>query len=164
LIEEQLKILKFMTEMTGHVDMNEFASKTGFTSTQIMQDMQSLSKEGFLKKVGSGFTITEKGKNAIKAVAALPANERFNFYFAVDQPTSVSAGSISEFYDGIEKVNAASLEFHLERGDFENWFRTAIGETGMADEFVKMKKAGLKCEDLRKTIAKALEGRYSLKG
>ena len=81
-----MKILKFMNEMTGHVDMSEFAKKTGLTSTQIAQDMQSLAKDGYLKKVGGGFTITAKGKDALKATAVLPSNLRFEFYLLFVNP------------------------------------------------------------------------------
>jgi hypothetical protein len=163
LIEEQMKILKLMSEMTSRIDMTEFSKKMGLTTNQIMLQMQALAKDGFLKKVGGGFGITEKGKIAVKAYAPVPWDMRFNFYLAIGQPAGVSAGSIKEFHDLALKVDAASLEFHLGRDDFENWFRNAAGDAGFADEFVKMKKGGvLKGEDLRKTIAKATETRYSL--
>ena len=162
MIEEQMKILKLMSEMTGRTDINEFAKKMGLTSNQIMLQMKVLAKEGSLKKVGGGFAITEKGKTAIKAHALVPWNMRFTFYLAIGQPTGVSAGSIKEFHELALKVNAASLEFHLGRGDFENWYRTAAGDAGFADELAKMKKTTLKGEELRKAIAQAAETRYSL--
>jgi predicted transcriptional regulator len=162
LIEEQIKILKFMSEMTGRVDMNEFAKKIELNSSQLIQHMQELAKEGYLKKVGGGFAITEKGKNALKATAPVPWNMRFNFYITIGQPTGASAGSIKEFHDLALKVNVASLEFHLSRGDFENWFRNAAGDAGFADELAKIKKTVLTGEELKKAIAKAAEDRYSL--
>ncbi len=161
MIEEQTKILKFMNEMTGHVDMIEFANKTGLTSSQIGENMQVLAKQGFLRKVGGGFTITEKGKKALKAFVSLPVNMRFNFYFAVGNPMGVSAGSVKEFHTLVSKLNVVSVEFHLVRGDFENWFRTAVGDAAVADELAKIKKADLKGEDLRKAVVKALESKYA---
>ena len=151
-----------MSEMTGRVDMNEFAKKMGLTSSQIVQNMQELAKEGLLKKVGGGFALTEKGKNALKTAAPVPENVRFKFYVSIDQPTSESAGTIKEFYDLALKVDVASLEFHLGRDDFENWFRNAVGDAGFADELVKIKKLDLEGEELRKAIAKAAQARYSL--
>ncbi len=148
--------------MTDRIDMNEFAKRIGLTSSQILQHMHELTKEGFLRKVGGGFAITEKGRNALKATTAVPWNMRFNFYLALDQPTGVSAGIIKEFHDLTLKVNEVSLEFHLNRGDFENWFRSATGDPGFADELAKIKKTELTGEDLRKAIAKAAELRYSL--
>ena len=157
-----MKILKLMNEMTGHVDMNEFAKKTGIASNKIVQHMQELAKEGFLKKVGGGFTITGKGKNTLRAIVPLPLNMRFNFYVTLGQPTGESAGSIKEFHDLVSQVNVASLEFHIVRGDFEKWFRTAVGERGLADEFAKISKTCLKGEDLKKSIVKAIEAKYAL--
>ena len=162
LIEEQTKILKFMNEMTGHVDMNEFAKKTDLIPIQIGENMQVLAKQGFLRKVGGGFSITEKGKRALKAVTSLPVNLRFNFYFAVGHPMGVSAGTVKEFHALVSKLNIVSIEFHLARGDFENWFRTAVDDVALADELAKIKKTELTGEDLRKAIVKALEVKYSL--
>ncbi len=72
LIEEQMKILKFMNEMTARTDMNEFAHKMDLTPNQILQDMQDLAKEGFLKKVGGGYAITDKGKDSSKSSCNRP--------------------------------------------------------------------------------------------
>ena len=151
-----------MNEMTGHIDMNEFAKKTGLTSSQIGENMQALAKRGFLRKVQGGFTITEKGKKALNAATSLPVNLRFGFYFAVGHPLGVSAGSIKEFYTLVSKLNVVSVEFHLTKGDFENWFRTAVGDEALADELAKIKEKDLKGEDLRKAVVKALEAKYPL--
>jgi hypothetical protein len=162
LIEDQLKILKFMSEMTGHIDSSEFAKKTGLTTSQIAQHMQALAIGGFLKKVGGGYTLTEKGKNALKATTPVPWNMRFNFYIGIGQPTGVSAGSVKEFHDSVSTVNSVSLEFHLHRGDFENWFQSAVGDTAFAQELAKIRKMELKDEALRKALLKAIESIYSL--
>jgi DNA-binding Lrp family transcriptional regulator len=162
LIETQMKILKFMSEMTTRTDMNEFAHKMGLTSNQIMQDMQELAKDGFLKKIGSGYAITEKGKTALKAAATVPESMRFQFYESLGNPTGLSAGSIREFHDIALKVDSASLEFHLYRGDFENWFRAAINDKAFADELATIKKTELKGEELKKAIAKATSLKYNL--
>ncbi len=162
MIDEQLKILKFMNEMTGHVDIKDFAKKTGLTASQIAEHMQALAKEGFLRRVGAGYSLTDKGKTAIKAASPVAWNMRFNFYIGIGQPTGVSAGSVKEFHDLASSVNSVSLEFHLYRGDFENWFRSTVGDTTFADELVKIGKTEVKGEDLRKAIAKAIEERYDL--
>ncbi len=146
--------------MTGHVDINEFARRLGSSSAQIMQQMQTLAKAGFLKKVGGGFAITEKGKDILKATKVVPSNMRFDFYLTIGQPAGVYAASVKEFHDVVSAVSTISLQFHLYRGDFENWFQNVIGDAGFADEFVKIKATGLKDEELRRAIVKALELRY----
>ncbi len=162
MIDEQVKILKFMSEMTTRTDTNEFARKVDLAPAQLMQQMQELAKQGYLKKVGAGFAITDKGKKAITSLAQVPEDLKFQFYLELGKPTNLHARSVAEFYDDVLKVEALSLEFHLYRGDFENWFRTSVGDSPFADELSKVKKKNLMCEDLRKALAKALEQRYSL--
>ena len=157
-----MKILRFMNEMTGRVDMNEFAERTGIESHQILSLMQELAKIGLLRKVGRGFAITEKGKNALKATSPLPWDKRFDFFVAINHPTGVSAAKVSEFYNLASSVAASSLEFHLDRGDFENWFRTSVGDPAFVDDLAKIKELSLKGEELRTALSKALQKRYSL--
>ncbi len=151
-----------MSEMTGAVDMNEFAKKTGLAPKVILSNMQALAKEGELKRVGSGFALTDKGKMALKAAAPVAWNMRFNFYVAIGQPTGVSAGSVKEFYELAAKVNEASMEFHISRGDFENWFKSSVGDPAFSEEIAKIKEKGLKGEELRKAVLKSVEDRYFL--
>jgi hypothetical protein len=79
----------------------------------------------------------------------------------IAQPTGLLAKTVKDFYELVQQVDVASLEFHLYRGDFENWIRTACDDTAFADELASMKKAQLKGENLRKEITKAAEARYA---
>ncbi len=162
LIEAQMKILKFMSEATGHTDMNEFARKMGLTPGQAVEHVHELAKSGFVKKVGNGYTITEKGKIALKLSALLPSDKKFSFYFGIDKPTGLSAGSIEEFYNIVSKIDASSLEFHLYRGDFESWVRTVLNDIELADRLICVREAEVKGENLRKAIQMALDDRFSL--
>ncbi len=151
-----------MNELVGRVDMSEFAKKVGLTSTEILQQMHELAQDGYLRKAGGGFAITEKGKNALKPYKTVPENMRFTFYVAVGEPTAESAGSIKEFYDQAAKVNALSLEFHLSRGDFECWFQEAMADADFAKELASLKSKDLKGEELRKALLEALATKSSL--
>lgn len=155
-----MKILKFMTEATGRIDMNAFAHKMDLPSSQMMEQVHQMLKAGFLKKVSSGYTITEKGKNALKSDVPVPATMNFHFYNAIGQPNGASAATIREFYTQITKADVTCLEFHLFRGDFENWVREAVNDAFFADELAKIKKTGLKNEDLRKAIIRVAQTRY----
>lgn len=162
LIEAQMRILKFMSEATGHTDMNEFARKMGLTPSQAVEHVHELAKAGFVKKVGNGYTITEKGKIALKLSALVPSDKRFSFYVGIDKSTGLSAGSIEEFYNIVSKIDVSSLEFHLYRGDFENWVRTVFNDTELVDRLTCVKEAEVKGENLRKAIQMALDDRFSL--
>jgi predicted transcriptional regulator len=160
MIDEQFRILKFMSEMTARTDTNAFSQKMGLTSAQLVHYMHELVKQGYLKKVGEGFAMTEKGKKALKSVKPLPENLRFQFYIAVGEPTNLHAASVKEFHDHVLKVDAVSLEFHVYRGDFENWFQTAVSDAAFSEELSKLKKKNLRGEELRKALTKAIEAEF----
>jgi hypothetical protein len=161
MIDEQLRILKFMNEMTTRTDTNAFAQKVGLTSAQLMQHMQELVKLGYLKKVGEGFAMTGKGKKILKATKPLHHDLKFHFYIEVGKPTNLYAINVKEFRDHVLKVDAASVDFHVHRGDFENWFLTAFGDKAFAEELSKLKKKNLHGEELRTALIKAIEDEFS---
>jgi predicted transcriptional regulator len=159
-MEERLKVLKIMSEATSRMNMNEFAGMVGLNPSQIIEHMQELAKEGFLRKVDGGYGMTEKGRGALKAFAPVPKDMEFHFYIGIAQPTGLLANTIKDFYEIVQQIDVASLEFHFYRGDFENWIRTACDDVAFADELANIKKVQLKGENLRKEIAKAAKARY----
>jgi predicted transcriptional regulator len=160
LMEERLKVLKVMNEATSRMNLNEFARRVGLNPNQTVEHMQELVKVGLLRKVDGGYSITEKGRFALRAFAPVPNDMEFHFYTGIGQPTGLSSKTIKDFYELVKQVDVASLEFHLYRGDFENWIRTACNDAAFADELASMKKAQLKGENLRKEIIKATGARY----
>lgn len=160
--QEQIKILKTMNEATNRMDLTMFAQAVNLNPNQAIAEVQELAKEGFLRKVGGGFGLTEKGKNAIKAYVTVSADMAFNFYGGIDKPLGFSAHSLAEFYGVIKTVFSDSLEFHLYRGDFENWLRDVCKDAELAEAFGVLKAEGLKGEDLRKELLKAIDTKYGV--
>ena len=158
--EESLKGLQVMNEVTSRTDLNGFAQMVGLTPTQTIEQIQELLNEGFVRKSGGGYGITEKGKSAIKAFAQVPDEANFHFYTGMGQPTEFKAGSIQSFYAAVKQVPAESLAFHLSRGDFENWMRGEIQDAALADELAKIKSAGSEGEALRKELLDVIEAQY----
>jgi DNA-binding Lrp family transcriptional regulator len=161
LMEERLKVLKVMNEVTSRLDLKEFARMVGLNPNQTIEHMQELVKAGLVRKVGGGYGITEKGRSALKALAPVPRDMEFQFYTGIGQPTGFAAKSLKDFYETVKQVAVDSLEFHLYRGDFENWIRVVFKDAAFADEFKNMKKMQLKGENLRREIIKAAEARYA---
>ena len=159
-MEERLKVLKVMNEVTSRLDLNEFARMVGLNPNQTIEHMQELVKAGLVRKAGSGYGITEKGRVTLKAFTPVPRDMEFQFYTEIGQPTGFAAKSLKDFYEIVKQVAIDSLEFHLYRGDFENWLKTVLKNALFAGEFAKMRKAELKGENLRKEIIKASEARY----
>ena len=160
--EEQFRILKVMNEATNRMDINMFAEAVNLSPNQAMVKVQELANEGFLHKVGAGFGLTGKGKKSIKAFATVSEELGFKFYVDVDKPLGFSAYSLADFYRSVKQVTSDSVEFHLYRGDLENWLREVLKDEDLAIAVGKLKADELKGEDLRKGLLKAIETKYGV--
>lgn len=63
---------------------------------------------------------TEGRKGTIKGLWK-NRKKPFHFYKDVNQPLGVCVNSLSDFVEKIKTIDILSIEFHLERGDFETW-------------------------------------------
>jgi predicted transcriptional regulator len=160
--EEQIRILKTMNEATNRMDLTMFAQAVNLNPNQAIAEVQELAKEGFLRKVGGGFGLNEKGKNALKAYLSVSAERGFNFYVDVDKPLGFSAMSLDEVYRTIKQVCSDSLEFHLYRGDFEKWLQEVCKDEDLAKALRTLKAEELKGEDLRKALLQAIDAKYGV--
>ena len=159
-MEEQLKVLKVMSEVTTRIDMTAFAEMVGLNPSQTVERMQDLISSGFIRKTGGGYGITEKGRAILKAITPVPKESAFHFYTGLGQPTGFSAESLKDFYEIVKRVEAESLDFHLYRGDFENWIRNALKDEVLANKFAGLKNKALKDEFLRQELLKTIAKRY----
>jgi len=137
-----------------------FAEAVNLTANQVIEKIQELTKEGFLRKVGGGYGLTEKGKNVLKIFSSLPRERTFNFYVNVDKPLGFSASTLAEFYRYVKQVTSDSIEFHLFRGDLENWLREAVNDSELSEVIGGLRTEELKGETLRKEILKAIDDKY----
>ena len=162
MMEEKLKVLKVMSEITSRIDMNTFAQMVGLSADQTVERLQALVNSGFIKKIGGGYGITKKGQNILKATELVPEGTAFHFYSDFEQPTGLLARNLKEFYEIIKHVDKKALDFHLQRGDFEKWIKIAFGDPILANELAEMKSSSLEGETLRSNILKTIAARYGL--
>ena len=160
--DEQLKILKTMSEATNRMDMNMFAKAVNLTPNQTIAQIQELTQEGFLHKVGHGYGLTAKGKNALKMSTQVSEENAFHFYLGVDQPLGFSARSLEEIYRLISQVCSDAIDFHLYRGDFERWLSDVLNDKELAIEIAEFRTEGLKGDELRKALLKAVDAKYGV--
>jgi predicted transcriptional regulator len=130
-----------------------------------------LIKMGYVSLPEKGlFVITEKGKRflglaettkekAAAIIAYAPHDKAFNFYVTVGKPLSLHAHSLRDFANKLDRADVASVEFHLQRGDFEAWFK-GIGDEELAKKTALLKKRVLVGEDLRVQLRGIVEQRY----
>lgn len=158
---ERIKILTILNELETPVNINNLASKADLTRGRILGFLNGLVKFGYVEKRGKYYTIATKGKIALRKSRQVNPGKEFHFYIGIGQYTGISAKSLEEFLDRLKSVDAKSLEFHMARGDFEAWIRDVFNDQEMAREFVKLKNAGIKGEDLRTKLLEVV-GAYKV--
>lgn len=132
----------------------------GLTPSQTTQNLRELTKTGFVKKVKQGYSLTEKGKTALKVLNGVPKDMEFHFYTGTGRYTGLSAKSFQDFYELTKKVDSVALEFHISRGDFENWAKDVFHDAQLANEFAQIRKLQHTGETLRNKILNATEQVY----
>ena len=84
----------------------------------------------------------------------------FRFYSEIGKPTGDTACSTGEFEDKLQSVPIQSVTFHFKRQDFQNWFKTTIGDDELATNLNKIKTT-LQGEDLRQALLKKIQTRIN---
>jgi hypothetical protein len=69
---------------------------------------------------------------AVKTLRTVGDQEAFYFYETIGKPTGEIARNLHDFLDKVETVKSESLVFHLQRGDFQNWIETTLGDSELA--------------------------------
>jgi len=160
--DEKLLILKTMHEATNRMDLTSFAQAVNLNPNQAIEHIHELTKEGFLQKSNKGYCLSDKGVNALKINRVAPADKAFNFYIGIDRPLGISAQSMDEFYLQIKQVCSDALDFHLFRGDFENWIRDVLLDEELAAEVGNFKNAEMHVGELRKALLNAIDAKYGV--
>jgi hypothetical protein len=82
----------------------------------------------------------------------VPREKAFYFFTSIGNYTGVSASSLKEFMEKINEVNVKSLEFHLNRGDFEKWINEVLQDEELAAEIRRLHGLNLASDALRSQL------------
>ena len=93
-----------------------------------------------------------------RALEPVPPERAFYFYTGVGRPLGVVANSLKEFGALIKSVEVSSLEFHLDRGDFERWVMM-LGDGGLAKSLGRVRERRLAGEKLRAELVRVVRVR-----
>lgn len=94
------------------------------------------------------------------SIRKLQPNETFYFFTSIGNFTGKSAASFEDFAKGIREVGTESLEFHLQRGDFERWIVDIFRDETLATEIAKLRNQKLAGQALRKNLYTIVSNRY----
>ncbi|MDX1547279.1 MAG: hypothetical protein R3247_09845, partial [Rhodothermales bacterium] len=90
--------------------------------------------------------------------APLPPEKRF--YFRGNQHGRRSAASLWEFREALAEVPARTLQYHLERRDFERWLKETLHDDELARRIRKIRRRAPEQEVLPGILTAAVAGRY----
>jgi hypothetical protein len=101
----------------------------------------------------------EVSEGSVKILRALNDKEAFYFYEDIGKPTGQSARSLPDFLEKIKSIKLESLQFHLQRKDFQNWFKETLGDAKLASRIEEIHPS--KNDDLRKEICSTVKSRMN---
>ncbi len=150
----------------------EIANECQSNFKPVMGHLFGLLKAGYVNSPTKGlYMITTKGKIALgipattkecaqQLISPTAPGEAFHFYSELDKPLNLYANGLKDFKEKTQTVDLASLEFHICRRDFENWF-TSIGDAELAKKMTLLRATGILGEPLRAKLNEIVETRYT---
>jgi predicted transcriptional regulator len=156
------EILEILWKHNKPIKASEIAKEVGVNfphTLSVMMHTLGLSRMGYIKTLKNGYVITQTGreflgftemdrKKAQQILAKMPEQKAFQFYRDIGKPLNINAISLTDFYNKILYIDINSLEFHINRGDFESWF-TALGSLELAKKTLLLKKQKISKAELR---------------
>lgn len=95
---------------------------------------------------------------ASNILRSVPPQNAFYFYRAFGAPTGAAARNLPDFLGILNTIDLTSLQFHLGRGDFENWLKM-LGDETLAKQIASLKGRNLRGEDLRAQLVDVIKAR-----
>lgn len=89
-------------------------------------------------KIKRGITSKDQAQKILNQVPQINA---FYFFEDANNYCGISARSLTVFSNKLLTINKKSLDFHFKRGDFENWIRSTIGDSFLANEIAKINES-----------------------
>jgi DNA-binding transcriptional ArsR family regulator len=163
-------ILETMWTLDKPAKASEIARETKLDFPKVMMHIIGLTRIGYAESPEKGrYVITEKGKKTLgfpeidkeqaeKILAYLPMGRSFRFYADIGKPLNIQATSLQDFCDKILKIDIGSIQFHVNRGDFEAWF-TGLGDIELARKTLLIKDQKHLGEELRQRLYEAVKNR-----
>ncbi|NWF87050.1 helix-turn-helix transcriptional regulator [Candidatus Bathyarchaeota archaeon] len=164
-------VLETMWLLDKPAKATEISKDTRLSFPTVMMHLIGLARMGYVKQHEKGYyVITEKGRKVLgfpeitnekasEILAYLPLEKSFHFYVDIGKPLNIHAASLQDFCDKILKIDIASMEFHINRGDFEVWFMD-LGDIELSRKMLLLKEQKIFGENLRQKLYEIVKSRY----
>jgi hypothetical protein len=164
------RVLEELWEKGRPLKPLEIGRQLGIKNQQAMMHLLNLKSMGYVSTPERNqYAITELGKEALgipkitknqasQILNTRPHERAFHFYSGIGHYSGISADSLQDFCDKIQKVGIQTIEFHTPRKDFENWLHN-IGDDELAKKMAIIRERGLSGEELRQRIYEVTKNR-----
>ncbi len=98
---------------------------------------------------------------ATNALRTVTPDKAFYFYREIGQPLGASSKSLGEFAAIVKGIDPSSIRFHVERGDFESWFRM-LGDKSLAGPVAALRGKNISPDELRGKVSSMVRTRVDL--
>jgi len=97
---------------------------------------------------------------AVSLLRTVTLDSSFRFYREIGQPLGATARSLSEFAAAVKGVDPSSVRFHVERGDFESWFKM-LGDKSLAEQVAALRGKNISPDELRGKVSSMVTTRLN---
>jgi len=144
--------------------------KEGKEAKAVQTHLFGLVRSGLVETPEKGYyVISPKGKEtlelrevtkdrALEILAQRTRDKAFHFYAELGKPTHIYAYDLLDFCNKIRTVELKTVVFHMERGDFEAWFKM-LGDFELVKQIATLKSRNLLGEELRNALISVLKNR-----
>jgi len=159
-----------MWEADKPTTLKEVSEKIGLRARSANMHLLGLAKMGHVSKSKEGYYIvTSSGTEAIgfpkisktfaeKVLSKTSTERAFHFFRGIDQPTGIVSDSLVDLCERIKTLDVEPIEFHMSRGDFENWI-SSLGDVELARRLRMIREKNLTGQTLRERIYETLRSR-----
>ena len=102
----------------------------------------------------------QQKRKIVEILRTVPHEKGFHFYTERGSYLGETATSLEAFERKIQIVPAASVTFHMQRGDFQKWIEDTVGDKELAKR-ISLIKLKLPAEDLRKEMVAIVQTRIA---
>ncbi len=99
-------------------------------------------------------------ETAQKILSPVPYDKGFHFFMRDGHYSGETAMSLCSFLRDLRSVDKQSIKFHFDRGDFQKWLRTTIGDEELALTFDQLDNTTSE-EDLPEKLSILVQKRIS---
>ena len=97
----------------------------------------------------------DEAANILKTVTP---DKAFTFYRDYGQPLGVTSKSLDELAASVKSIESSSVKFHVEEGDFENWF-TMLGDKSLAGQVAALRGKNISSDKLKEKVSSMVNKR-----